>query len=146
MKQGQRNILTKRVLQISCRAACLINEGSSFLLTGGQGEYISSTRIHGSTLVARYDKNGWMEDLPPLLQGRRFHGCSLFASAGDKQMAIVAGGYGFSETEDSNVVLDTCEMFDYASRQWTVIARLPMALRGLVGVTLDNSPVMLGDQ
>ena len=123
----------------------MINEGSSFLLTGGQGEKLDSTHIHGSTLVARYDRNGWLEDLPPLLQGRRFHGCSLFASDGYKQTAIVAGGYGFSESE-GNIVLDTCEMFDFTSSQWTVIARLPMALKGLVGVTLDNSPVMIGDQ
>ena len=34
------------------------------------------------TTVVRYGQQGWLEDLPPLITGRKWHACSSFMSAG----------------------------------------------------------------
>ena len=50
--------------------SCLIDEGNTFLLTGG---YKSGT-------VSRYNINGWVEDLDDLITARYGHGCSQFTN------------------------------------------------------------------
>ena len=49
--------------------SCLIDEGESFLLTGGGGAV---------STVPRYNINGWVEDLDDLITGRSGHGCSQY--------------------------------------------------------------------
>ena len=51
------------------RDSCLINEGTTFLLTGG---YTSKGK------VSRYDDNGWIQDLNDLKTGRWGHGCTQY--------------------------------------------------------------------
>ena len=51
------------------RRACSIGLPEMFILTGG---------IYTMTTVSRYSINGWMEDLPELNEGRRYHGCGYF--------------------------------------------------------------------
>ena len=53
--------------------ACLINEGDSFVLTGGME---SSFTYSGR--AARYDKDGWVEDLDNLNVERAMHACGQF--------------------------------------------------------------------
>ena len=52
--------------------ACLINEGNTFLLTGGL-RYPTAV-----STVSRYDINGWVKDLKDLNTGRYSHGCTRF--------------------------------------------------------------------
>ena len=113
-----------------CRGACLVDEGGSYLLTGGQYTY---------DRVTRYDADGWLDDLASLQQGRRMHGCSQFSDNYGYLRAIVAGGY-----DQSHQTLSSSEMFDYSSNEWEVISSLPVAVFGLTGVTLNNKPVMIG--
>ena len=56
--------------------SCLIDEGETFLLTGGY-EFGSSA---GVSTVSRYNINGWVEDLNNLNTGRYGHGCSQFTN------------------------------------------------------------------
>ena len=51
------------------RSSCLIDEGDTFLLTGGS--------VSKKT-VARYNKHGFVEDLDDLITGRSSHGCSQY--------------------------------------------------------------------
>ena len=51
--------------------ACLINEGNTFLLTGGYGPV---------STVSRYDINGWVKDLNNLNNARKGHGCTRFTN------------------------------------------------------------------
>lgn len=51
--------------------ACLIDEGDTFLLTGG---------LHGKSGVTRYDINGWIEDLERLNDERWYHGCTQYTA------------------------------------------------------------------
>ena len=53
---------------------CLIDEGQSFLLTGG---YYSLETLE---TVSRYNINGWLEDLGDLNTGRRLHGCTRYTN------------------------------------------------------------------
>ena len=51
--------------------SCLIDEGDTFLLTGGYNS--------GET-VSRYNINGWLEDLDNLNTGRDSHGCTQYTN------------------------------------------------------------------
>ena len=55
--------------------SCLIDEGDSFLLTGGAKWGDSVT-----TAVSRYNMNGWVEYLDNLITARSGHGCSQFTN------------------------------------------------------------------
>ena len=57
------------LLLTTYRGACSIPQGDQIILTGG-GE----TR----KTVSRYDKDGWMRDMPSLNQGRYGHGCTTY--------------------------------------------------------------------
>ena len=45
--------------------------GTYVLLTGG---------LYTLTTVSQYNQDGWVRDLPDLLQRRESHGCSLFVN------------------------------------------------------------------
>ena len=45
--------------------------GTYVLLTGG---------LYTPTTVSQYNQDGWVRDLPDLLQGRWEHGCSYFVN------------------------------------------------------------------
>ena len=49
--------------------ACLIDEGDSFLLTGGS---------YTPTRTSRYSSDGWLQDLDDLNTGRRDHACGWY--------------------------------------------------------------------
>ena len=51
--------------------SCLIDEGETFLLTGG---------TYSMETVSRYDINGWLEDLDNLNTGRFDHGCTKYTN------------------------------------------------------------------
>ena len=52
-------------------SSCLIDEGQTFLLTGG---------TYSMETVSRYNINGWLEDLDNLNTGRRLHGCTQYTN------------------------------------------------------------------
>ena len=61
------------------RRACSISRVDDVIITGG-----GVTRKVNRKIVSRYNKNGWVEDLPSLRVGRGGHGCAQFLSGGDK--------------------------------------------------------------
>ena len=52
------------------RFGCAIPLSDHVILTGGDMPYDSK--------VVKYNKAGWVEDLPSLLTGRKNHGCSHY--------------------------------------------------------------------
>ena len=136
--------------QYLCSYSCLIDEGQTFLLTGGS---YSGTR---KKVSSRYNINGWMEDLDDLNTGRWSHGCTQFTNNdGDKvrmefvmtslililfvQVNIVCGGWTGSSR------LDSCEKNRAGTKHWRYTRSLPRPLDHLRGVTLDNRPLMTGE-
>ena len=57
-----------------CRYACSISLGDEVIITGGS--YTWKT-------VSRYNKDGWVEDLPSLKVGRSSHGCTQYSIGED---------------------------------------------------------------
>ena len=58
----------------------MINEGSTFLLTGG---------YYTKRLASRYDATGWIEDLDPLLSDHYLHGCTQYENSdGSKVLSL----------------------------------------------------------
>ena len=60
--------------------ACAINLGSSVIITGGYDPL---------TTVSQYNEAGWVRDLPGLLQGRLYHGCSYYNKEDGTKVSIM---------------------------------------------------------
>ena len=61
--------------------SCLIDEGETFLLTGG---------LYSKETVSRYNINGWLEDLDNLNTGRRLHGCTMYTNNDGVKVIMLA--------------------------------------------------------
>ena len=59
------------------RRACAIPDGDSVVITGG---VMSETRKKAS----RYNRQGWVEDLPDMSIGRFHHGCAGYTKNGEQ--------------------------------------------------------------
>ena len=59
------------LLHIFFSESCAIKLGDYLIITGG---------YPGVKTVSKYDKNGWMMDLPKLNTGRRLHACGQYYS------------------------------------------------------------------
>ena len=63
------------------RGACSISLGDEVAVTGGHGVGYVDRDL---TTVSRYNKEGWVEDMPSLIKGRDSHGCTRFISEGEQ--------------------------------------------------------------
>merc|ERR1711963_344866 len=88
--------------------ACSITDTSSVVITGGGSAH---------SRVTRYDRNGWVEDLPSLLTTRYEHGCAMY----------ITGGYDGDNYRDEIYKLNTKTM------NWVEVARMktPRRFHGL---------------
>lgn len=110
--------------------SCLINEGTTFLLTGG---YKSMGK------VSRYDDNGWIQDLNDLKTGRRGHGCSQYKNVVGEKVNLVCGGEA-----EAGIHLSSCEKNIYGQDTWSKMAPLPERRFGVRGFTIGNTVFMIG--
>ena len=58
-------------MTITLRYACAITDGDEVIITGNGNQAVGD-------VVSRYNRSGWIEDLPSLLGQRFGHGCSLY--------------------------------------------------------------------
>jgi len=113
--------------------ACSITDTSSVVITGGwQRGQVSR--------VTRYDRNGWMEDLPSLLTARYHHGCALYTTDTGDKVYVVMGGFDFDNFLSST---ETLQLEDFA---WRDSTPLPRPLAGLRAATLDNIIYITGGE
>ena len=68
------------------RGACAIPDlvTDSVIITGGEDSV---------SVVSRYDRMGWVEDLPQLIEGRYDHGCGSYLRVDGTQVSIDSIGY-----------------------------------------------------
>ena len=59
--------------------ACLIDEGDTFLVTGGPD-------LTNLKRVSRYSQSSWVEDLGDLNSGRYNHACGWFTDTGGRRV------------------------------------------------------------
>merc|ERR1711892_541680 len=100
--------------------------------------FITGGGYHPQT-VSRYDLQGWVEDLPQLIDGRDSHGCGSYLRVDGTQVLLVAGGAGGGHGS-----LSSTEVLTGDSPAWTKATPLPRALGGLRGISLDNIVYMTG--
>lgn len=106
--------------------ACSISDPTteSLIITGG-GE--TSRR----NTVSRYGVLGFIEQLPSLNQGRRFHACGAYMREDGIQVLLVTGGENYG-------LLSSTETLSSTSSAWVDTNPLPRKLRGIGSVTLEG--------
>jgi len=118
---------------------CGIEDEGSLIITGGgnngRGDPIASK------LVDRYNRQGFVENLPEMNQERTDHGCGFYHRDG-KKILVVAGGYhGHYEKMSST------ETHVLGSSSWTYLQfSLPKPLRIPASVSINNKIyILVGD-
>eukprot|EP00091_Calanus_sinicus_P015084 TRINITY_DN32985_c0_g1_i1.p1 TRINITY_DN32985_c0_g1~~TRINITY_DN32985_c0_g1_i1.p1 ORF type:complete len:197 (-),score=47.87 TRINITY_DN32985_c0_g1_i1:89-598(-) len=116
-------------LKHQTQSACAIpsDDSTSVILTGG---------YYTQNLVTRYTDTGFVEELPPLLEGRMYHACGSYHH-GETMVQVVAGGY------DGGLLSSTEWLVD-GSDHWTVGHPLPRALYDMAFVSTDTSLFIMG--
>ena len=113
------------------------------ILTGGS---------YSDDRVSEYSESGFTRDLPQLLTGRNYHGCSYFENEeGTKvdidsnscgviifQTFLVTGGWTGSNR------LSSTELLVENSAKWVYSGELPTPRSGLKGVNIDQRVIMTG--
>ena len=114
------------------------------ILTGG---------VDSLNRVSEYSETGFTRDLPQLLQGRWYHGCSYFENEeGTKvdidsnscgviifQTFLVTGGY-------KDDFLSSTELLVETSAAWILTGELPTPRQGLRGANIDQRVLMTGNK
>ena len=129
--------------------ACLIDEGDTFLVTGGPD-------LTNLKRVSRYSQSSWVEDLGDLNSGRYNHACGWFTDTGGRrvrenitvkessklliQVNIVVGG--LDDSHESN--LDSVEVNVAGENSWSYGKPLAKPLRDLRGVTIMSQFYITG--
>ena len=72
--------------------ACLIDEGDTFLLTGG---------LYTKTTVSRYNVTSHVKDLNILNSGRYQHACGWYVDSDGKRVSYIL--YSLTSTQTSNI-------------------------------------------
>merc|ERR1712142_913 len=120
-------------LQQKLQYGCAIKDGSFSILTGGYwfGKYYNT--------VTRYNIEGIMESMPPLISARDLHGCGSFINQHNKKVYVVAGG-----SSKGNTYLRSTELLYATTRKWRAGQELPRALQSLASVSFRNSVLIFG--
>jgi len=121
-------------MKYDTRNACAMPDltSESVIVTGGY-----KTR----STVTRYDRQGFVEDLPSLVVGRSKHGCGSYLREDGSQVLLVAGGdnFGFINNHEAST-----EVLTPDSASWTLAKPLPRGLIGIRGVTVAGRVYMTG--
>ena len=116
-------------LKYSSSDSCLIDEGDTFLLTGGH---------YFPGMAARYDINGWVEDLDPLLNPRAGHSCYSNVNEQGQRVNLVCGGINYDSTFDPFDLLDNCEENIVGTSFWREIENPAPLLVSNVGLSVGE--------
>jgi len=120
--------------------ACTIADKDSVVVTGG-GSGNHADLIGGGTsnmkMVARYNLQGHVSNLPDMNTGRRRHGCGSYTSNGD-MVLIVAGG-----SDGSNLQSST-EKLKQGDSAWTIVNPLPWPLERMASVSVGQKIFFFG--
>merc|ERR1712126_300791 len=111
--------------------ACVIDEGDTFLMTGGK---------YSLNTVSRYTVDGWLENLGDLNIGRTSHACGQYTDTLGRQINIVAGG----KDEFKNMMLASIEVNVNGEYSWSFGTPLSKPLYESRGVTVMSQFYLTG--
>jgi len=116
-------------LKFQARGSCTIPDDptNTMILTG-----------YGN--VTRYSLAGFVEDLPPTIMRRNYHGCGSYNLGDGSQVLLVAGGWTFTDM----IVHSSTEILTVGSTAWRMVGELPRAMSFLRGISIDNTIIMTG--
>lgn len=113
-------------LRHSGYSSCGISDGETFIVTGGYPYH---------DYVTRYNINGFVEELPQMLEKRRTHACAAHPATG---ALFVAGGANEAGSLSSVLTLLP------GATAWTPLASLPRKLHGHQATFVGGSLRMTG--
>jgi len=117
--------------------ACSIQLQDSVILTGG---WRNETR----SVVAEYDMQGWMRDLPELNQGRASHSCGHFINDHEQMVYLVVSGFRGFEKEEIFRELQSTEFLVEGGETWLFGKNLRPNRQGPCGVSISNKFIISG--
>ena len=112
-------------------------------------------RYSSSKKVSEYSETGFTRDLPKLLQGRFYHGCSYFENEEGTKVDIDSNSCGviifqtFLVTggrDDGWNSLSSTELLVENSAKWIYSGELPTPRFGLRGANIDQRVIMTGNK
>ena len=65
----------------------IFTSGACGIADEDDGSYILSGGYFTLTTVSKYDKNGWIKDLPSLNTGRDRHGCGTYLDSNSNRVS-----------------------------------------------------------
>merc|ERR1719450_154062 len=114
--------------QVYVYASCAIPDEGEIILTGGKV----------NNVVSRYNRNGWLADLQPMIRRRYDHACSYYHNSNFEMVYLVAGGY------DGHTYLSSTEIMVKGSNLWTEVGGLSYGARGMRAVSWENTVLVFG--
>ena len=90
--------------------------------------------------VQRYNKEGFVETLHDLNEGRFHHGCSTYLQDDGKKFYIVTGGRPSAQEDFTS----TTEVLAEGNTKWRLVGNLPAGLFSGKMATLDNRVFFFG--
>merc|ERR1719245_2184973 len=90
-------------------------------------------------VVSKYNVDGWVEDLPTLNDGRRYHGCGFYFDENNELNYLVAGGYGYGNSYEKST-----EIMLANGPGWVFAENLPTHRQGLKGTSINGQIFMTG--
>jgi len=115
------------------------------ILTGGLTSSAGSYSVSVSNVVARYNLQGFVEDLPSLKTQRFGHGCGSY-TAGGKKVIIVVGGEEDNAYRSKKPFLISTEKLTIGDNAWSDATPLSRGLTDLASVSFGNNVYIIGGE
>jgi len=138
---GGKNFTLQRVT----RNACAITAQDSVILTGGITLDEIRDKLVVTSGVARYNLQGFVENLPDMNTKRYNHACGSYTSEG-KQVLIAAGGELDNAYRSNEPPLSSSEKLVTGSTAWIATKPLPRILTEMASVSMNNKVYILGGE
>jgi len=116
------------------RYACSIPDTDSVILTGGRDTMQT---------VARYNLQGFVEHLPSMQEGRRYHGCGSYHNNDGQMVLLVTGGRGGYKAYSSSILAST-EILTTGAAAWINAEPLPRPMISMATVSMNNTVFVTG--
>ena len=119
-----------------CSSSCVINLGDTMLITGGA--------LGAENRVSEYSEAGYLRDLPPLIVGRYYHGCSYYHNDEGVKTFLVTGGYYKDYITEEYIKRSSTELLVETAKDWVLAGDLPSPTFTITGVNIHSRVFMTG--